>query len=111
MKQSSLTNGYPRNLICDVFGAGQDDLPSDIGDSVEHLLETRMQARDAFILILRYLKGMSVREIAAYYGMKNRRIERIIRQSLKRLRTPDYSAYLRAEHSDLQPRASEGIAS
>lgn len=85
---------YPYNLAHAVLGTRQNCMPADLDDSVEYLLETKLEPRDAFILILRYLRGMSVQEIAAYYGI-SQCMREIIRKSLRRLRHPNCSKYLR----------------
>ena len=71
MAKQNLAIPFPRNLICEVFGreVAPEELPLDIDASVEFVLENSMSERNAFILILRYLHNMSLREIAAYYGI------------------------------------------
>jgi predicted DNA-binding protein YlxM (UPF0122 family) len=87
---------FPRNLICEVFGreVAPEELPLDIEASVEFVLENAMSERDAFILILRYLRNMSIREIAAYYGLSYSRIRQIIKKAQRKLRHPRYRNYL-----------------
>jgi len=69
--RKNLAIPFPRNLVCDVLGreVAPEEMPSDIDKSIKHVLEQSMSERDAFILILRYLHNLSLREIAAYYGL------------------------------------------
>ena len=53
-----------------------------------------MSERNAFILILRYLHNMSLREIAAYYGLSYGCIRQIIKKALRKLRHPSHRKYL-----------------
>lgn len=96
MAKHDLAIPFPCNLICDVFGCevSIDELPPDIDESVEFVLENMMPERDAFILILRYLHNMKIREIAVYYGLSTGRIHQIIRKAQRRLRHPSCSKYL-----------------
>jgi len=96
MAKQNLAIPFPRNLICEVFGreVAPEELPLDIEASVEFVLENSMSERNAFILILRYLHNMSLREIATYYGLSYGCIRQIIKKALRRLRHPSHRKYL-----------------
>lgn len=96
MSRQNLTVPFPRNLLCDVFGeeTALKELPPDIDEGLEYVLENMMPERDAFILILRYLHNMKIREIAAYYGLSSGRIHQIIQKAHRRLRHPRCRQYL-----------------
>ena len=96
MTKQKTTHPFPYNLVCDVLGrsVSPEKLPPDIDESVEYVLENMMPERDTFILILRYLRNMSNREIAAYYGLSNARIHQIICKAHRKLRHPSRSKYL-----------------
>lgn len=97
MDRQKTTHPFPRNLICDVYGREVDpeELPSDIDESVIYVLDNMMPERDAFILILRYMRNMSNREIAAYYGLSRARIHQIIYKAHHQLRHPSRFKYFR----------------
>jgi len=94
--RKSLAIPFPCNLICDVLGreVAPEEMPSDIDESIERVLEHSMSERDAFILILQYLHNLSLREIAAYYGLSYGCIRQIIKKALRRLRHPSHRKYL-----------------
>lgn len=96
MAKQNLTVPFPRNLLCDVFGeeTALKELPPGIDESLEYVLENMMPERDAFILILRYMRNMKIREIAAYYGLSSGRIHQIIQKAHRRLRHPRCRRYL-----------------
>ena len=97
MDRQKTTHPFPRNLICDVYGREVDpeELPSDIDESVIYVLDNMMPERDAFILILRYMRNMSNREIAAYYGLSKARIYQIIYKAHRQLRHPSRFKYFK----------------
>lgn len=82
--RTNRTLPYPQNLVFDVLGQELTHPPHDLEDSVEYILETQLKERDAFILILRYFRAMTIREIAAYYGLSAQRITQIIQKALRR---------------------------
>ena len=88
---------FPHNLICDVYGreVAPEELPLDIDKSVIYVLDNMMPERDAFILILRYMRNMSKREIAAYYGLSRARIHQIICKAHRQLRHPSRFKYFK----------------
>lgn len=94
--KQNLTIPFPRNLLCDVFGeeTALKELPPGIDEGLEYVLENMMPERDAFILILRYLRNMKLQGIAAYYGLSRGRIHQIIQKALRRLRHPRCRRYL-----------------
>ena len=108
MVQQCLAIPFPRNLICEVLGrdVALEELPPDIGESVQYVLEQSMSERDAFILILRYMRNMSLREIAAYYGLSYGRIRQIIKKSQRKLRHPRYRKYLQDGCAKVEQGAS-----
>lgn len=97
MNRKNTTHPFPRNLICDVYGreVAPEELPLDIDESVVYVLDNMMPERDAFILILRYMRNMSNREIAAYYGLSSARIHQIIYKAHRQLRHPSRFKYLK----------------
>ena len=97
MNRKNTTHPFPRNLICDVYGreVAPEELPLDIDESIMYVLDNMMPERDAFILILRYMRNMSNREIAAYYGLSSARIHQIIYKAHRQLRHPSRFKYFK----------------
>lgn len=104
---SNRTLPYPQNLVCDVLGQELAHPPHDLDDSVEYILETQLKERDAFILILRYFRAMTIREIAAYYGLSAQRITQIIQKALRRMRHPSCSKYLQFGCAEVQRQETQ----
>ena len=112
MYQKTMNCPYPHNLICAVAGKEipSDDLPQDFEQSVEYVLENLLDQRESFMLVLRYMRGMSNREIGLYYGLATQRIRQIIDKSLRKLRHPSrykYLVYGCAQNEPLPPRRKD----
>lgn len=103
---------YPHNLICAVSGKDipQEALPSDFEESVEYVLENLLDQCESYMLVLRYMRGMSNREIGEFYGLTTQRIRQIIDKSLRRLRHPSRYKYLAfgcAQNGPLPPKRED----
>ena len=87
---------YPYNLVYQVFGREipREELAPDLDESLEYVFETLMNGYEAFILILRFLRHMKIREIAEYYGLTEGRIRQIIQGAEFKLRHPSRCRYL-----------------
>ena len=57
---------YPYNLVYQVLGREipREELAPDLDESLEYVFETQMNGYEVFILILRFLRHMKIREIA-----------------------------------------------
>lgn len=87
---------YPQNLMCDIFGEeiSMDRLPADFEESLDYVLENLMHQSESFILVLRYLHGMTYREIGDYFGLTYDRTRQIIERAQRKLRHPSRSRCL-----------------
>ena len=56
---------YPYNLVYQVLGREipREELAPDLDESLEYVFETQMNGYEVFILILRFLRHMKIREI------------------------------------------------
>ena len=88
---------YPYNLVYQVLGREipREELAPDLDESLEYEFETQMNGYEVFILILRFLRHMKIREIAEYYGLTEGRIRWIIQRAKRKLRHPSRCRYLR----------------
>lgn len=88
---------YPHNLLCEVLyeDIPEDKLPLDYKESVEYVLENLMDQRESFMLVLKFMYGMTNREIGAYFGLTTQRARQAIDMALRRLRHPSRYSILR----------------
>lgn len=90
MSRAAMKLPYPQNLVCDVMGGSvpADALPPDLEASVGYVLENLMDQCEAFMLVLRYMHGLTCREIGEYYGLSSQQCRQVIDRALRRIRHP-----------------------
>lgn len=94
---SGFSYPYPHNLMCEVMleDIPEDKLPPDYKESVEYVLENLMDQRESFMLVLKFMRGMSNHEIGTYFGLTTQRARQVIEKAMRRLRHPSRYTYLR----------------
>lgn len=112
MTQRTIDYPYPHNLICAVTGKDipQEALPPDFEESVEYVLENLLDQHESYMLVLRYMRGMSNREIGVFYGLTTQRVRQLIDKALRRLQHPSRYKYLAfgcAQNGPLPPRRKD----
>lgn len=89
MTKASNQFPYPYNLVyASMCSAIPEELPPDIEESVEYVLEFLMDQQESFMLVLRYMYHMTYREISCYYGLTVQQSRQIIEKTLRKLRHP-----------------------
>jgi len=96
---------YPQNLICSVICGeiSMDSLPPDFEESLEYVLENLMNQSESFILVLRYLRRMTYREIGNYFGLPTHSARQAVARAQRRLRHPSRFKYLMNGISHMDP--------
>lgn len=90
MTKASNQFPYPYNLVfASMCGSiSEEELPPDIEESVEYVLEYLMDQQESFMLVLRYMRNMTYREIGCYYGLTVQQSRQIIEKALRKLSHP-----------------------
>lgn len=118
--------GWPDNLLAAVlaisppFDSPPSEPPADFVASVEYVLYSMPDQRDAEILRMRYKKDMSYTEIGETLGISGERVRQIVIKCLRYLRKPaqlrflEYGVYgvvrkLQVQVWDLETQSSENV--
>lgn len=97
----SIKNNYPSNVIKAVFGAHSVAAePEKLKVFLENFIPRRLAAEEAELFFLRFRDGLSVKNIAAARGAAYAEVERINESTLRKIRHPASSGYLKAYLAD-----------